>query len=134
MFFTKKQILILLILLFLGYPVYSKYPTYAKIEPILQETWDKQFPVPYRKILRKNVNGKGIMMFREAGKNYYIYTFHVAVPKQEWEDRDIKALKEERVLLVKLFHDPNDQEKPYFIRMGELDEEFMRPGFIRYVN
>lgn len=134
MFFTRKQILLVLILLSLGNPVYSKYPSYAKIDSILEKTWNEQFPVPYRKVLKKNINGKGIMYFREGSKDYYIYTFHVAMPKQEWEERDFRTLEEERVILVKLFHDPNNPEKPYFIRMGELDEEFQRPGFIRYVN
>lgn len=125
------QALVLMVLI-LGNPVHSKYLPYSKIDSIFKKTWDSQYPVPYRAIKKKNTNGKGILVFRENRTTYYIYTFYIAMPSQKLIEKDLQALKSERILLAKLYYNPNNREKPYFIRLGELDEEFKRPGFIRY--
>lgn len=124
---------LVLILFLLGYPVQSKYPSYNKIESILKKTWDEQYPVPFQKIVKKNITGKGTIYYREKKKYYYVYTFLVSMPSQKLVDNQAVPLSEERKIIVKLYYDPSNQEKPYFIRLGELDEETQRPGFIRYV-
>jgi hypothetical protein len=39
-----------------------------------------------------------------------------------------------REMLVKLYHDPQDKLKPYWIEIGELDEEQDRKKFLGYTN
>ncbi len=112
----------------------SKYLSYSKMESILAEIWNETYPVPFRKILKRNINGKGILLYREKNRTYYIYTFLVSIPSYRLQDRgEVVALEEEREILVKFFYEPSNKEKPYSIRMGELDEEKPGRGLIRYI-
>jgi hypothetical protein len=57
-------------------PVYSNYPSYDKIDSILKKTWDEQFPTPYQKVKKKNINGKGILKYaRQTKYNIYLYIY-----------------------------------------------------------
>lgn len=114
-------------------PVYSNYPSYTKIEPILKKTWDESFPLPYKSIKKKNINNKGILEYKKGKERFYIYTFLVVMQKYSPSNKTVEAQPESRDVLVKLYYNPNDKLKPYKIVFGELDEEFARPGFIRYV-
>lgn len=125
--------LLVLILFGIANPVYSNYPSYDKIEPILKKAWDEQYPLPYKSIVKKNVNGKGILVFRQGKETFYIYSFLVRMEKYEKNEKTVRPTEESRDFLVKLFYNPNDKEKPYTIRIGELDEEYERPGFVRYI-
>jgi hypothetical protein len=115
-------------------PVYSNYPSYDKIDSILKKTWDEQFPTPYQKIKKKNINGKGILKYAGKQNTIYIYTFLVFFSHQKVEDKMVVEDKGGREMLVKLYHDPQDKLKPYWIEIGELDEEQDRKKFLGYTN
>lgn len=114
-------------------PVYSNYPSYSKIEPILKKTWDESFPLPYKSIKKKNINKKGILVFKKGKDIFYIYTFIVVMQKYLPSNKTVEAQPESREILVKLYYNPSDKLNAYNIVFGELDEEFTRPGFIRYI-
>ncbi|WCL47699.1 hypothetical protein [Leptospira sp. GIMC2001] len=127
--------LVLFILFFLALPVYSNYTSYGKIDPILKKTWDEQIPLPYDSIKKKNINNKGILQYRLSNKRIvYIYTFLVYMSNYEPLEKQIVKAKGGREMLVKLYFDPLNKEKPYWIQFGELDEELDRNNFIKYVN
>ncbi|NCN11461.1 MAG: hypothetical protein GW938_16610 [Leptospira sp.] len=125
---------IILIVLAGSHPVYSNYLGYGKIEPILKKTWNEQYPIPYDRIKKKNINGKGILKYRKDRKLVYIYTFIVFFSHHKVVDKKITDDKGGRDIIVKLYYDPNLKANQYWIEMGELDEEYDRGNFLGYTN
>lgn len=73
------------------------------------------------------------MVYRKEGKQVYIYTFLVFVPHQKLEGKEIVKSEGGREVQVKLFYEVNRKPHPYWIELGELDEEFDRRNVIRYM-
>ncbi|MDX1957852.1 MAG: hypothetical protein SFU98_04725 [Leptospiraceae bacterium] len=127
---------VLLFLLILSVPIYSaETPPYSKIEPILKETWDKTYPLPFTKIIKKDTLGKGIMVLRDSKKRiYYLYSFLVFFPRYKLDDG--KPIFEEdkgREVVVKLYHYPFEKESPYRIDLGEFSEKYNLKSVVRWI-
>jgi hypothetical protein len=131
---TRNIALSVLIIFGMVNPVYSNYPSYNKIDPILKKTWDELYPLPYKSIKKKNTNGKGILVYKKGKDTFYIYTFLIIMEKYERIEKSVRPTSESREVLIKLYYNPNDKQQPYKIVFGELDEEYEKPGFVRYVN
>jgi hypothetical protein len=127
---------VLLFLLLFCFPIYSvETLPYSKIEPILQETWDKTYPLKFTKIIKKDVLGKGIMVLKDSkSRIYYLYSFLVFFPRYKLEDG--KSVYEEglgREIVVKLYHHPYEKEVPYKIDLGEFQEKYNLQKVVRWI-
>lgn len=119
-----KRLNLLIFIFVLNFPIhlYAKNIPYQEIDNILKETWDSTYPIPYSRIVKKDVLGKGIMKFKKKNYNYYLYTFIVFVPRYILvNDKPVPAPNSHgRNIPVKLFFYPSESEKPYKIKLGEI--------------
>ncbi|MEM7182478.1 MAG: hypothetical protein AAF518_16305 [Spirochaetota bacterium] len=83
-----KVFLLIVSLVFFPVLAKSKVPSYQEMESKLKETWDAQIPVPYTKIVKKDLLGKGIVLLRgKKRRRYYLYTFLVYLPRYKEENK-----------------------------------------------
>lgn len=115
--------------------LFSQNPLpYSKIDPILQSTWEKYYPIMYSKILKKDLIGKGVIVIREKQGFVYLYTFSVAFPKVEIQEGKLKIEKEDfKELEVKLYYNPSKKENAYWIDLGEIIEFYDKSKIVRYI-
>lgn len=107
---------------------------YSKIEPVLEETWDRSYPVRYSKIIKKDLLGKGIMVLRnKSGSEEYLYSFKVFFPRYSFTDSKLVAETEGREIIVRLYHNPSDKENPYRIDLGEFTEKYELGKALRWI-
>lgn len=111
----------------------EKIIPYTNIDPILQETWEKTYPVMYSRIIKKDVLGKGIMELREKNRLVYLYTFIIYFPKYRVEEDKLVADEEGgKEILVKLYFRPGEKESPYRVDLGEFWEKY-NIGNVRWI-
>ncbi|TGK08888.1 hypothetical protein EHO60_12695 [Leptospira fletcheri] len=123
----------LLIFLFVVLPVYSNIPRYAELDKILVSTWNSTFPVPFTRIVKRDLSGKGILEYRKSSKKtVYIYAYLVFLPKYEEEGEKPVRREAGREVKVKLYYDPSAKEK-YEIVLGEFDEAYDAKGRLRWI-
>ena len=127
--------LIITILLVLHIPIYgsTKVISYSEIEPILRKTWEDTYPLPFTTIVKSDLLGKGIALVKKNGRSMYLYSFEVFMPRYLMDGEEVKAMEEGRKIIVRLYHNPSSEEKPYFIDLGEFEEKYNRGLIIRYI-
>lgn len=119
-----KQLNPLIFLLIVIFPlsITAKTVPYSKIDTILKKTWDATYPVPYTRIVKKDVLGKGIKLYKRKKMRYYLYTFLIFVPRYTLiKDQAVPNKQNSgRVLPVKLFYYPNRKENNYEVKLERL--------------
>ena len=130
-----KFLCILLFCFFLHSDLYSDgIISYQKIEPILLKTWNETYPVPYTRVSKLDVLGKGIMVLKEKNHLIYLYTFLVNFPIYRLEEEKLVANDEGgRDILVKLYYRPHQKETPYQIDLGEFSEKYNLKSVVRWI-
>ncbi|EQA36023.1 hypothetical protein LEP1GSC047_0446 [Leptospira inadai serovar Lyme str. 10] len=124
---------LVLIFFLVAAPVYSNIPKYSELDRILLSTWNRTFPVPFTKIVKRDVSGKGILQYRKSSKKtVYIYTYLVFLPRYGEEAEKPVQQDGGREVKVKLFYDPVSSEK-YEVELGEFDEAYDTRGIIRWI-
>ncbi|TGL58818.1 hypothetical protein [Leptospira sarikeiensis] len=114
--------------------LYSDVPKYSEMDKTLLSVWNKTFPVPYTKILKRDLAEKGILYYRKnAKKSVYIYSYLVFLPL--YGEQNEKPVQKEggREVKLKLIYDPSSKEEKYTIELGEFDEMFDAKGIIRWI-
>ncbi|TGK03935.1 hypothetical protein EHO59_10435 [Leptospira semungkisensis] len=114
--------------------LYSEVHRHSEMDKTLLSTWNKTFPVPYTKILKRDLAGKGVLYYRKnSKKSVYIYSFVVFLPLYSEEGE--KAVQKEggREVKLKLIYDPSSDEDKYTIELGEFDEIYDAKGIIRWI-
>ncbi len=116
-----NPLIFIFVLIFPMY-LYAKVVPYQEIDKILKETWDSTYPVPYTRIVKKDILGKGIIKLKKKKSNYYLYTFILFVPRYILVDgKPVPAPNNHgRKIPVNLFYYPGESEKPYKIKIGEI--------------
>lgn len=116
----KKQI-VFLVLCLLSFSLQAK-PDYAKAEEEFAKAWNRLYPLPYERILKRDPLKKGIFQEkRKDQKTVFIYNFTLFMPKYEIQDEKPVALPEGREITAFFLWEPKELEKPYRIHLGELE-------------
>lgn len=121
----------LFVLFFWTIPILTipKLVPYTEIDPILIQTWDSTYPLPFSKILKKDLLNKGILYVWKDGKKMYLYSFEVFMPTYTHTEEGITPKEKGRNIIVKLYYNPYNSEAPYFVDLGEFEEKY-NPGLI----
>ncbi len=120
-FYSVWWRLVVLLLCFFPFLVEAK-PDYAKAESEFALAWNKLYPLPYEKIVKRDPLQKGVQLEkRKDQKTVFIYNFTLFMPKYELQDEKPVALAEGREITAFFLWDPKESENPYRIRLGELE-------------
>ncbi|AXR62650.1 hypothetical protein [Leptospira mayottensis] len=132
---TKKLILFLWIFFILPSVVYSNIPTHFGMEKNFKETWRKSFPVPYTKILKHDLTGKGVLVYKKTPKTIvYIYTYLVFLPLYSENEEVPKAIPGKgKEVRAKLFYEPSNPSEKFLIEFTEFDEQYNSRSVIRWI-
>ncbi|MCB1176499.1 MAG: hypothetical protein KDK36_02865 [Leptospiraceae bacterium] len=91
----------------------------------LTTVWDETYPVKFTKVKTQDILGKGIIALREKRGTYYLYTFLVSFPKYSIVEGKLNVEKENfKDILVKVYYEPFNKEKPIRLDMGEFTEKY----------
>ncbi|EPG65815.1 hypothetical protein ACE5IS_11700 [Leptospira wolffii] len=129
------RFLIAVLLLFFVTLLYSaEVPKYSEMEKHLLPTWNKSFPVPFAKVLHRDLSGKGVLLYRKSSKkSVYIYHYSVFLPYYAEEGEKPVRKEGGREIKVKLLYDPSSSSERYSIELGEMDEAYDTKGIIRWI-
>ncbi|PJZ48691.1 hypothetical protein [Leptospira saintgironsiae] len=129
------RFLVLGIFLFSVTNLYSEVPKHPEMDKVLLATWNKTFPVPYTKILKRDLAEKGVLYYRKNSKKYvYIYSYSVFLPLYvEQNEKPVKKDDNGREVKLKLIYDPSSKDEKYTIELGEFDEMYDAKGIIRWI-
>lgn len=107
---------------------------YQKIDDVFKKTWDDTYPIEFKKIIKKDMLGKGIMVVKNKEKQLeYMYTFLVFIPRVSIVD-GVKTEREDgKEIIVKLVNNPVNTEKPYRIELGEFSEKYYQGNVVRWI-
>ncbi|AAN51822.2 hypothetical protein ACO2J1_09570 [Leptospira interrogans] len=132
---TKKLVLSLWIFLILPSVVYSNIPTHSGMEKNFKETWRKSFPVPYAKILKRDLTGKGVLVYKKTPlKIVYIYTYLIFLPLyKENEELPQEIPGKGKEVRVKLFYEPSNPVEKFWIEFTEFDEQYNSKSVVRWI-
>ncbi|XDD52450.1 hypothetical protein AB3N59_19135 [Leptospira sp. WS92.C1] len=132
---TKKLILSLWILFVLPSSVYSNIPTHNGMEKNFKETWGKSFPVAFTKLLKKDLTGKGVLVYRKTPERIvYIYTYLVFLPLYtENEEIPKEVPGKGREVRAKLIYEPTNPSEKYSIEFTEFDEQYNNKSVVRWI-
>ncbi len=114
--------------------LYSEVPKHTDMDKNLVSTWNKSFPVPFTKILKRDLSGKGILLYKKSSKkSVYIYSYSVFLPLYTEEGE--KPVKKEggREIKVKLLYDPTSNSEKFTIELGEMDEAYDTKGIVKWI-
>lgn len=109
-------------------------PDYKKMETRLEEEWSKKFPIKYKKVLKNNLAGKGILVYNTANERAYIYSFLVFVPFVEIREDELVEKEKGREIIVRLYYFPGREDSQFEIKLGqfiELQDRKRHRGWIR---
>lgn len=129
------RFLVLGIFLFSVTNLYSEVPKHSEMDKTLLATWNKTFPVPYTKILKRDLAEKGVLYYRKNSKrSVYIYSYSVFLPLYaEQNEKPVKKDDNGREVKLKLIYDPSSKDEKYTIELGEFDEMYDSKGIIRWI-
>ncbi|PJZ70923.1 hypothetical protein CH373_06935 [Leptospira perolatii] len=117
-----------------GTNLFSNVPTYHQADKILVSTWNRTFPVPFSKILKRNLNGQGILAYRKDSKSVvYIYTYLVFLPLYAEENEKPVPKDSGREVKVKLIFQPDSPGEKYEIQFGEFDEAYDKKRIMKWI-
>lgn len=125
----------LIIFLFLSLPALAnEIISYKKIDETFKKTWDDTYPIEFKKIIKKDLLGKGIMVVKNKQKQLeYMYSFLVFIPRVSMVDGVKTESEDGKEIIVKLIHNPSDVEKPYRIELGEFSEKYYQGNVVRWI-
>lgn len=120
---------------FLTFSIYANtIIPYKKIDDILKKTWDDTYPVEYKKIIKKDLLGKGIIVVKNKQKQMeYIYSFQVFIPRVSVVDGIKTESEDGKEIIIKLIHNPSDTEKQYRIELGEFSEKYYQGNVVKWI-
>ncbi|RHX78710.1 hypothetical protein [Leptospira yasudae] len=132
---TKKLILFLWIFFILPSAVYSNIPTHSGMEKNFKEAWGKNFPVPYTKLLKRDLTGKGVLVYKKTPeRTVYIYTYLVFLPLYTENEEVAKEIPGKgREVKVKLFYEPSNPSEKFSIEFTEFDEQYNSKSVVRWI-
>ncbi|TGK33822.1 hypothetical protein EHQ12_03865 [Leptospira gomenensis] len=132
---TKKLILSLWIFFILPSAVHSNIPGHAAMEKNFKEAWGKLFPVPYTKLLKKDLTGKGVLVYKKTPeRTVYIYTYLVFLPLySEYEETPKEVSGKGREVRTKLIYEPTHPSEKYSIEFTEFDEQYNGKSVVRWI-
>lgn len=108
--------------------------SYKKIDEVLKKTWDDTYPVEYKKIIKKDLLGKGIMVIKNKEKQLeYMYSFQIFIPRVSMVEGVKTESEEGKEIIIKLIHNPSDITKPYRIELGEFSEKYYQGNVVRWI-
>ncbi len=108
--------------------------SYKKIDDTFKKTWDDTYPIEFKKIVKKDLLGKGIMVVKNKQKQLeYMYSFLVFIPRVGMVDGVKTESEEGKDIIVKLIHNPSDDEKPYRIELGEFSEKYYQGNVVKWI-
>lgn len=112
----------------------SEIIPYKKIDDTLKSNWDNTYPVEFKKIIKKDLLGKGIMVVKNKQKQLeYMYSFLVFIPRVSMVEGVKTEMEDGKEIIVKLIHNPSDSEKPYRIELGEFSEKYYQGNVIKWI-
>ncbi|EMJ99369.1 hypothetical protein AB3N61_17605 [Leptospira sp. WS58.C1] len=105
------------------------------MDKTLLAVWNRTFPVPYTKILKRDLAGKGVLYYRKnSKKSVYIYSYSVFLPLyMEQNEKPVRKDDSGREIKLKLIYDPSSEEEKYTIELGEFDEMYDAKGIIKWI-
>ncbi len=107
---------------------------YKKIDETLKTTWDNTYPVEFKKVIKKDLLGKGIMVTKNKQKQLeYVYSFLVFIPRVSMVEGVKTEMEDGKEIIVKLVHNPSDTEKPYRIELGEFSEKYYQGNVVKWI-
>ncbi|TGM03739.1 hypothetical protein EHQ76_08825 [Leptospira barantonii] len=132
---TKKLILSLWIFFILPSAVYSNIPTHSGMEKNFKEAWGKLFPVAYTKLLKRDLTGKGVLVYKKTSdRTVYIYTYLVFLPLyMESEEAPKEIPGKGREVRAKLFYEPSNPSEKFSIEFTEFDEQYNSKSVVRWI-
>jgi hypothetical protein len=107
---------------------------YKKIDDVFKKTWDDTYPIEFKKIIKKDLLGKGIMVVKNKQKQIeYMYSFLIYIPRVSVVDGVKTETEDGKEIIVKLINNPSDKEKPYRIELGEFSEKYYQGNVVRWI-
>jgi hypothetical protein len=107
---------------------------YKKIDDTFKKTWDDTYPIEFKKIIKKDLLGKGIMVVKNKEKQLeYMYSFQVFIARVSMVDGVKTESEDGKEIIVKLIHNPSDVEKPYRIELGEFSEKYYQGNVVKWI-
>lgn len=121
--------------LFFSLPVFAnEIIPYKKIDETFKKIWDDTYPVEFKKIVKKDLLGKGIMVIKNKQKQLeYMYSFLVFIARVSMVDGVKTESEDGKEIIVKLIHNPGDVEKPYRIELGEFSEKYYQGNVVKWI-
>ena len=108
--------------------------SYKKIDDTFKKTWDDTYPIEFKKIVKKDLLGKGIMVVKNKQKQLeYMYSFQVFIARVGMVDGIKTESEDGKEIIVKLIHNPSDDEKPYRIELGEFSEKYYQGNVLKWI-
>ena len=107
---------------------------YKKIDETFKKIWDDTYPIEFKKIVKKDLLGKGIMVIKNKQKQLeYMYSFLVFIARVSMVDGVKTESEDGKEIIVKLIHNPSDVEKPYRIELGEFSEKYYQGNVVKWI-
>jgi hypothetical protein len=105
------------------------------MEKNFKEVWGKWFPVAYSKILKKDLTGKGVLVYKKTPERVvYIYTYLVFLPLyMESEEVPKEIPGKGREIRAKLIYEPAHPTEKYSIEFTEFDEQYNGKSAVRWI-
>lgn len=125
----------LIIFLFLSLPARAnEIISYKNIDETFKKIWDDTYPIEFKKIVKKDLLGKGIMVVKNKQKQLeYMYSFLVFIARVSMVDGVKTESEDGKEIIVKLIHNPSDVEKPYRIELGEFSEKYYQGNVVKWI-
>ena len=125
---------LIVFLLFTSSAFANEIISYKKIDDTLKKTWDDTYPIEFKKIVKKDLLGKGIMVVKNKQKQLeYMYSFQVFIARVGMVDGIKTESEDGKEIIVKLIHNPSDDEKPYRIELGEFSEKYYQGNVVKWI-
>ena len=106
---------------------------HAAVSGKLREVWSKTWPVGFTEIVKSDISGKGVLLYREKEGQALIYTYIVFVPHFRVKKGELSTDNQKgRNVIVRLFLRPDTDRAPE-IKTGRFIERFDRRNIIRWI-
>ena len=127
--FVKK----LFIYLTLSVTLSAEVKDHSAATETLREVWAKTWPVGFTEIVKSDITGKGVLLYREKDGQALVYTYIVFVPHFRVKKGELATDREKgRNMVVRLFLRPDTDREPE-IKTGRFIEQSDRRNIIRWI-
>lgn len=102
----------------------------------LEEVWNQTYPVPFKSIVKRNTEGKGVLVFKTKKGKAYIYSYIVFVTYVAIKDEELEFKEDGRNITVRLFYYPGETptQDEFELKIGkyiEINEKKQIIGWIK---